>query len=252
MKRRIRLISVIVLLCICGTFLASCEYIDGLREQQAVLIHVGDEVRIEKDGKTYIRIDGIEEYYTLYFSSPINITAEDVPVLLSKYSSYREQGNYFAGCDLIRYHREIYCPEDKYDEYSDLSNHCLIDKFRIRLNENSLKQDITEKEQELIFSIWNEDNGKDLYFSGEWLSYPKKIEVVASNKEKSILLKDDVYLTYNERLSEYGIVVSREIGSGSVKRYSYRLYTVPDDKEIEFRNIINKYYEIMSQSVIAP
>ncbi|MBR6681699.1 MAG: hypothetical protein IKL40_01795, partial [Clostridia bacterium] len=84
MKRKLKILAIISLLCICGTFLASCEYIDELRNNHAVFVYDDGVTKIEKDGKIYVELEGMGDFFGAGTFKSITITEKDVPILLSK------------------------------------------------------------------------------------------------------------------------------------------------------------------------
>ncbi len=256
MKRKLKLLAIVSLLCICGTFMSSCEYIDDLRSKHAVFVPDIEEIKIQKDGKTYVELEGMYDVYRLQKSSVLRVTDEDVPVLLSE--RFGRYATYYNDLDIIKFGDMYLCPEEKYDYYmnrckSEVLDTIAYETYDIYHSQKKVYQSFTESEIELIFSIWNDESQKSVIFEGDdWNRYQRKIWIRACNSDQTIFLKDGMYLSYSLEKDRFGLVIRQE-KDGEIGNYStYTLYSVPDEKREEFRGIINKYYEIMSQSLIAP
>ncbi|MBE6671765.1 MAG: hypothetical protein E7593_06140 [Ruminococcaceae bacterium] len=255
MKRKLKILAIISLLCICGTFLASCEYIDAMRNIHAVYIRDGDETKIQKNGKTYVELEGFKDRYTLYTPTYLKVTEKDVPVLLM--NVYGKFGAYYAGCDMIDIDDKIYCPEDKYEQYSAYADGGPIDTVVTFIydkdNYRSVAQKFTDSEEKLIFSLLYEGDPQSVTDSVDnWIQYQKRIDIKACDSAKSVYLKGDMYMTYNQEEDKYGLLLRYE-EKGKNKTYEkYILHAVPDDNREVFEGMINKYYKMMSQSLIAP
>ena len=122
MKRRIRLISVIVLLCICGTFLSSCEYIDDLRSERAVYIQEDGETKILIYGEKYVELEGFRvKGDTLGLYNSGYVAEADVPILLVELFG-DPYGYVYNEIGLIMVKGKFYCNEDYYDYYTGIIN----------------------------------------------------------------------------------------------------------------------------------
>jgi len=109
-------------LCICGTFLSSCEYIDDLRSERAVYIQEDGETKILIDGEKYVELEGFRvkvDYLGLYNGG--YVAEEDVPILLVKL--FGDPYDYvYNGSGLIMVKGKFYCNEDNYDYYIGIIN----------------------------------------------------------------------------------------------------------------------------------
>ena len=141
MKKTIRLLSVVALVALLGMIVCGCSMLDDMKAVHGILSE--DKQTVIYKGETFRKLpEGVPYYFNSSYSNKINVTDEDVPVLLSEgysYESYYDGLNGilavstledFSGYDgLIALestmyysgstdHFDFYCTEDNYDEYS--------------------------------------------------------------------------------------------------------------------------------------
>ncbi len=250
MKRKLKLLAIMSLLCICGIFMSSCEYIDEMRNSHAVYIYDNGETKLQKNGKTYVEIENFEKYYTLQNPTSLRVTEEDVPLLLM--NKYGDFGAYYSGCDMISFNRKLFCLEDKYEQYANYADGNIVDIIVVEVYDKdklrTVKQELTESEKELILSIWNEENkGEFVSRDSDWLDYYKSINLHICDSSKSVFRKNNVFMTYSKKNDAYGLVVENENSESDIIKYMYTLYPVPDDKREAFESLIGKYYFLQSK-----
>lgn len=116
MKKFIRFVSLLVLLCVC---LSGCSYLDELRTNRATIVE--DDIIRLYDGTEYKLLPEIE-YFSPFNSSlgsttTIYVVDEDVPLLLSElygYWGYKSHNGQFIERDFGSF-TQCYCRTDIYD-----------------------------------------------------------------------------------------------------------------------------------------
>ena len=108
------LVCILIAALVCS--LSGCVLLDEMREKQAFLQTDGS---VTWQGNTYQLLPAAEELYPeLDYDKPLNVTAPDVPVLLSVFEM---QGIYYPSKDgrfLENLSGEVYCRADFYEEIS--------------------------------------------------------------------------------------------------------------------------------------
>ncbi len=247
MKRRIKLLTVIVLLCICGAFLSSCEYIDDLRDSRVVFVDDEEGRKIINNGKTYVRLEGMEDYYDVKKTESIRITKADVPVLLSK--TYGYNASYSEANDMFIFLGEIYCAEDKYDYYMAYDRNAIFGTMLVSVYDGETKKlknlTLTESETELLYRIWTDDSLKvdeyDISGTTQDLVY---LWVYACNTEQTLFCKDSLTVMYNTSKSIAGLDVTHTVGDEKYGCKESYLYQVESFDKRELWNFLQKYKEI--------
>lgn len=119
MKKKLQFICLACILLFSSLLFSGCDALDELREKQAFITENRD---IIYDGATFVLMPESDLLYPVYnYSSDcmLNVTAEDVPVLLSPIISektlYMSEDGIFL-CGYSETGEIIYCREDKYDE----------------------------------------------------------------------------------------------------------------------------------------
>ncbi len=116
MRKRLKILVIICIICIYGIFFTSCEYIDELRSNHAVYIQEDGETKILIDGKTYVELVGMRQQINGYMADASGYVAEeDLPILLIEILG--DKFYYNSKKDLILTDGRIYCNEDMYDYY---------------------------------------------------------------------------------------------------------------------------------------
>lgn len=131
MKKIIKITTLLLCLALLGVFLSGCSYIDELRNSHAILSD--DKSTITFQGKTYKKLPKSDKelyctynFFGGYYGDEVNITDEDVPVLLKEFFSHT--GSYDLSKDIFcifnidvdfinANENKYYCNEADYDRY---------------------------------------------------------------------------------------------------------------------------------------
>ncbi len=111
MKKIIKITTLLLCLALLGVFLSGCSFIDELRNSHAILSD--DKSTITFQGKTYKKLPKSDKelyctynFYADYYGDEVNITDEDVPVLLKEF--YSHTGSYDFSKDIFCiYHIDV-------------------------------------------------------------------------------------------------------------------------------------------------
>ncbi len=252
MTKKLKIVSVICVMCICSTFLSSCQYIDDLRSKRVVFVDDGGVKKIEKNGKIYVELEGMGDFFGVGSFERIMLTEKDVPILLSGQFGYSAW--YSDRADLFELDGEIYCPEDKHDFYIEQSIGGVFDRIGHYgydpITLLSKRVEFTDSEKELIFDIWNDESVKKSIFEADWNKFTTTIKIKPQSSQYYIYCEYEVYLVRDASGDKLGLVVRREDDKKYGQYHKYILYTVPNEKKEEFRNIIDKYDGMLLESGI--
>lgn len=169
MKNIKRILAIVFCLIICFS-LCSCNYIDELRSKQAFYDESGN---ITFRDEVY-KILPSSEYLKYYWSAFGNLTAKDVPVLLSE--NYKESFSYNNDLSLLSIPgtEEYYVREDLYDEYYELvENMPKLDRYCIMGHRSDDKREVHEKfevllSKEATLKINESKDGEKVTISDYW------------------------------------------------------------------------------------
>ena len=154
MRKRLKILVIICIICIYGIFFTSCEYIDELRSNHAVYIQEDGETKILKDGKTYVELVGVRQQFQGFLANVSGYVAEeDVPILLVEI--YGDKMHYNIGDDLISTGNKLYCSEDMYDYYIEYYEKLYLDCVCVEV--------FNSDKQEWVYRMFEEDEAEVIY-----------------------------------------------------------------------------------------
>ena len=233
--KKIKILAIISHLCICSTFLSSCEYIDDLRSKRVVFVDDKEGRKIINNGKTYVRLEGMEDYYDVKKTESIRITKSDVPVLLSK--TYGYNASYSEPNDMFIFLGEIYCAEDMYDYYMVYNR----EKFGTLAIDDGSGRTLAEDETELIYKILNDDSMKKSIDAIEWSSVDYSISFDMCNSDRTLYSKDSISVTYHTRTGVCAIYVNHRVKDGKYGVFECYMYEAQGYDKRDLWNLIKKY-----------
>ncbi len=238
MGKRLKTLVIICIICIYGIFFTSCEYIDDLRSNRVVFVDDEEGRKIINNGKTYVRLEGMEDYYDVKKTESIRITKADVPVLLSK--TYGYNASYSEPNDMFIFLGEIYCPEDKYDYYMDYDREKIFDVLITGFKEQRV---LTASETELIYKILNDDSMKKSIDAIEWSSVDYSISFDICNSDRTLYSKDSISVTYHTRSGVCALYVRHRVKDGEYSISECYMYEAQGYDKRDLWNLIKKYSE---------
>ena len=236
MKKSIRITALLLALLMLTLPLVGCDKIDEMRAKQGFLL---DEDTISFNGETYKRLR-TNEWPVLFDWRELNITDEDVPVLLSE-MAYAGGGRYGIEKNdiFIKWTHpdlppELYCRSDWYDSLADaVKNGIVYDKFcyhHISLDE----EDNTWKDMKYILTDKAKAAIEDIIANGKVQTFKPGGKILPL-----IYCSSDGFF---EKRSNIELLVSRTecyilVGEEGDKT----IYNVPDKYKSIFDNMLKAY-----------
>ncbi len=162
MKKSFKAITLILsLILICSLFTA-CNLLDNLKEAHAIINE--DKSIITYKGNSYLPISVTNTRFNPLTEQNINVTEEDVPVLLSNDRNVYE-GEITADGSVMRlntpniyYYNHFFCREDRYDEIREMLE--------------------TEPEGDVYYYSYSGYNDEDKYIYEDYIFTEKQCEAV--------------------------------------------------------------------------
>ena len=254
MKKAIKILSVIAIIGLLGVFFCGCDALDYMKSQHGLISN--DRQTVSFRGQTFKRLpDGVPYYFNSAYSNRVNITDEDVPVLLSEgfsYESYFDSLNgimavaenvdsvtvdgmylydektyYYGSTDQFIF----FCSEDNFEEYSEFNS---VNADRIGFD------DYTEDYNTNVLSSETSNEIFDIIKTGNVMSSDAYEEVLDNWKDSIYTLyKCNKSLTLRGSLDNYELYISED---DEVYLANYITETAQKLSDKASEEIVREYY----------
>ncbi len=255
MKKAIKILSVIAIIGLLGMFFCACDALDYRKSKHGLISD--DRQTVSFKGETFKRLpDDVPYYFNSVYSNRVNITDEDVPVLLSEsysYESYYDslngilavaenvdnmtiKGSYIV--DSTRYYLGstdgfiFFCSEENYDEYSQFKAN---DADRIGI------EDYTEDYNTCVLSSETSKEILDIINAGNVMSQDAYEEIV----EEAVNYVGTLYKC-NKSISLRGTIDGYELNindDNEVYLVNYFTETAQKLSDKASEEIVREYFE---------
>ena len=262
MRKLIKITALVLCLVLLGVFLSGCSYIDEIRKTHAILSD--DKSTITFRGKTYKKLPKTDKelyctynFFGDYYGNEVNITDEDVPVLLQEFFSHT--GSYDLSKDVFcifnidvdfinANENRYYCNEADYDRYVEALKNDELDYIGFEYETWDLNAEY-HFVLETANSVLNEEimgfvKNPETMTKETYDKYFEESDAVDFECLQGVLFKCDESASVVEPLSGYDIVRSYEGNKAYFINYEYETAAELSEKSVKAlkTEYFNGYY----------